>query len=700
MMLTNRILVWVAWSALAVLAVGPDALAQRRGSVGRSSVGSSSVGRNAAGSSSAGRSVGSSAVRSTSSIGQRSSSASIRGTSSGGRSSYGRPSSSSIGRSSIGRSSTSSSRVSPRSWSGGTTSGTDSTGSSGRPSYGYPGSNGSSTPRFLGPESRNGSSGVETRDVTPSIGESSGADRTRPGGAAGDSGSSSRGGELVVDPLIIDLGDAGMAPPVRVPRLSGTSGRPAPARARAAALEHRRSSGEAALRDGVTRTISDRPVSTGDILNRYSGATSRTGSTGPANVASGRTALADVPRLSRARSTPGARGAGAAARGDEKAGQGDAERVARIRSNQAARANADSTTADRVKNIRENQALRKVGESGSSDTDRISNIRRNQAIRDASGAGTEPANGGRDVGTGDARTAGDPNRRGDRDGRGGRNHWDRDDDGHCGYDHYDHDDHFGNCGWVYWGCGYSWYTWWYYPAWCGYRYYWWPVYLRPYYYDAYYEPYYERAAFYGDTVVYVDPGPGGVTYVDEAYDEPVSGEAVITGQVDPDLASELSRAADYYLELGDKAFQERRYGDAVHHYAKAVEFNPDEGILYLVLSDALFATGDYHYAAYALRKAFEVDPTIAGNVVDKHTFYSDPTEFDRQLAVLELYLEEHFLDDDARLVLAANYVYGGRPSEAVDLLQSAFSLEVSKTQAGRLLLAAAEGAQYGQHRGN
>ena len=34
------------------------------------------------------------------------------------------------------------------------------------------------------------------------------------------------------------------------------------------------------------------------------------------------------------------------------------------------------------------------------------------------------------------------------------------------------------------------------------------------------------------------------------------------------------------------------------------------GVLFLVLSDALFATGDYHYAAYALRRALELDPGI------------------------------------------------------------------------------------------
>jgi len=75
------------------------------------------------------------------------------------------------------------------------------------------------------------------------------------------------------------------------------------------------------------------------------------------------------------------------------------------------------------------------------------------------------------------------------------------------------------------------------------------------------------------------------------------GEGVVgapRGQVAPPAAapeSPLSIAAQRYLELGDRAFREGRYFDAVQFYAKAVEFAPDQGALYLVLSDALFAAG-------------------------------------------------------------------------------------------------------------
>lgn len=208
-------------------------------------------------------------------------------------------------------------------------------------------------------------------------------------------------------------------------------------------------------------------------------------------------------------------------------------------------------------------------------------------------------------------------------------------------------------------------------------------------------------------IIYVDvpadevqPGEGVVPAADApqpvgpaAFPVPLAPEAT-----EPSLQRELNRASAYYLTQGDRAFRETRYGDAVHFYAKAVEFSPESGILYLVLSDALFATGDYRYAAYSLRQAFEREPSLASNVIDKRDFYADPAEFEAQLVTLERFVSDHALDMDARLVLAANYVFGGRAADAVDLVTNPFSEELAMSDEGRLLLevarvAAAEAAE-------
>jgi len=212
-----------------------------------------------------------------------------------------------------------------------------------------------------------------------------------------------------------------------------------------------------------------------------------------------------------------------------------------------------------------------------------------------------------------------------------------------------------------------------------------PVYYASVIYDTYSPPareivYVEQPAAPAAEAPVAPDAPGAIG--EGSIQVAASGQEAYVGGVRGGAQS----AASQHLTLGDEAFREGRYSDAVHDYAKAVELEPGEGVLHLILSDALFATGDYHYAAYALRRALELDPTLVDSVVDKHSFYGDPAEFDRQLDLLERYLEEHFLDDDARLLLAANYLFGAKPAQAADLLQSPFSLAVRDSAAGKILL--------------
>lgn len=286
----------------------------------------------------------------------------------------------------------------------------------------------------------------------------------------------------------------------------------------------------------------------------------------------------------------------------------------------------------------------------------------------------------------------------------------------CWYgDWYDYCDPYAYCypgyGWGYygswsfwWGWGCYPYSWWAHPFsscfWLGWGY--WPYgisYWYPYAYSSYYSP-----PVYYSTVIYetVEPAAETVQVVEEAAEPEYVGEGVARttdqAQLDKLLRSgpdSAARASGQYLTLGDRAFRDGRYADAVHFYARAVEFAPDEAVLYLVLSDGLFATGDYHYGAFALRKALELDPTLVSSGIDKHDFYADPRAFDTQLAQLEGYLADRPGDNDARLMLAANYLFGGRPASAVDLLGDVASDRLLDDSAAVLILQAARDAQYG-----
>lgn len=264
--------------------------------------------------------------------------------------------------------------------------------------------------------------------------------------------------------------------------------------------------------------------------------------------------------------------------------------------------------------------------------------------------------------------------------------------------------YYNNCYWNTWGSCWSlgWCSWWCAPSYCcglWWHSYWWGGGSWCYPWNFYWYGPFIPSSY---TVVYQEPEPE-VIYVEVPAAEegevvvPAAGPAFVPPtQPDAALERELNRATGYYLTQGDRAFREGRYGDAAHFYAKAVEFSPDSGILYLVLADALFATGDYRYAAFAIRKALELEPELASNVIDKRDFYAVSVDFDRQLATLERFVEDHVIDDDARLVLAANYLFGGRPAAAVDLFASPFSETLTKSSAGQLILEAAKVAQFGQ----
>jgi tetratricopeptide (TPR) repeat protein len=236
-----------------------------------------------------------------------------------------------------------------------------------------------------------------------------------------------------------------------------------------------------------------------------------------------------------------------------------------------------------------------------------------------------------------------------------------------------------------WGVGYQspyWGAWWGGP-------WWWDQ-------PAYYAPY----PIYYSTVIY-DAYPQPAPYVVEAPPtEPSaqSGEGSIqirgapgsrateNGLAAPRGLQELPRSTADHLARGDQAFREARYPDAVREYAKAVETSPDQGVLHLVLSDGLFATGDYHYSAYALRRALELDPTLVNSVLDKHSFYGDPIDCNKHLEALERYVGEHPKDDDARLLLVANDLFANRLLLARDLLEDPSGAETRNSATGQILL--------------
>ena len=55
--------------------------------------------------------------------------------------------------------------------------------------------------------------------------------------------------------------------------------------------------------------------------------------------------------------------------------------------------------------------------------------------------------------------------------------------------------------------------------------------------------------------------------------------------------------------LSRNELQEGRYADAAESYMRALTYAPADGSIHFLVADALFAQGDYHYAAYMITKA-------------------------------------------------------------------------------------------------
>ena len=549
---------------------------------------------------------------------------------------------------------------------------------------------------------------------------------------------------------MIDLGE-GVVPSRRsFPRPSGSkasTGKPkAPGTARSLSQRVRSTGTKQELesaRRKITSTRSSasngRPISASDVADRY-GSSKGAVKTSPGTRANGRS-VTKVPSLSDKRGVTGT----PSSRADKAAS--NRARIEKLRRDTAARSAEARAKAARVKKARTDAEA----EKGKDRAGYIARMRKARAKAATGGdfggprdtvEGRPRGNPGGAIGTrggtrpieaGSSKAAlrpGGTNQRGFYGGyynggfNGGFGYG-------CGFDPY-----YSSCFWSQWGNRYP-------NNWCSW--FWSPFYLTGYcwqnswFYRGRIGGRFNNCSWFGpfiprsnSLIIYTDPEPE-IIYVEAPAEEPLEedvalgqlwvegeGEAVVDGQAagqqgrgrqagtpsgaqsiapestDPGLQRALNRASAYYLTQGDRAFREKRFGDAAHFYAKSVEFSPERGILYLVLSDALFATGDYRYAAFTLRQAFDREPELAQNVIDKRDFYSSPEDFEAQLKTLERYVEDHILDVDARLVLAANYLFGGRPESALTLLDSPFSEELNDTPSGQLIRASARHILFGE----
>lgn len=255
--------------------------------------------------------------------------------------------------------------------------------------------------------------------------------------------------------------------------------------------------------------------------------------------------------------------------------------------------------------------------------------------------------------------------------------------------------YYGSCGWspaltwcigIGWGSfGWGWsscYPWYWYGSYCGPYWGWgwgWSSWYRPWWPAWAYVP----AVSYVD---YVEPVQSSVVVVERTVTEVPATETIQVGRAAQRSAApaELARK---YVALGDFYFREGRFAEAADAYARAKTYAPEDGTVHFALADAVFASGDYHFAAFLIGEGLRLDPSLATADTDKRLLYGDVGLFESQMQTLLRYLEDKPYDAMAHLVLGHNLKFSGRPQEAEKAFRRVLEIDPGNIAAQRFLAA-------------
>jgi tetratricopeptide (TPR) repeat protein len=169
----------------------------------------------------------------------------------------------------------------------------------------------------------------------------------------------------------------------------------------------------------------------------------------------------------------------------------------------------------------------------------------------------------------------------------------------------------------------------------------------------------------------LEPIDDGYSIVDTAR----SAESSSAGARPPEAASTPTSLAAQYIALGDFYFKNDRFDAAAEAYAKARTHVPNDASIHFVLADAVFANGDYHYAAFLIAEAIRLDPAMVTADVDKRSFYSDEKLFETQLEALQTHCTKNPYDAWAQLVLGYNLRFSDRPTRSVAAFRRVLELD-------------------------
>ncbi len=139
------------------------------------------------------------------------------------------------------------------------------------------------------------------------------------------------------------------------------------------------------------------------------------------------------------------------------------------------------------------------------------------------------------------------------------------------------------------------------------------------------------------------------------------------GGAKPASAPSDPKRAAQLLTFGDRLFRGGNLKKAEERYLQARNVSRNQAAPQLRLAQLALTRGNYTEAANRLRDAETAEPGWLLAAPDIQSLYGEPTEFLRQLARVESYVQAHPDDRDAWLVLGAEWFLSGRTTRAADV---------------------------------
>jgi predicted Zn-dependent protease len=126
-------------------------------------------------------------------------------------------------------------------------------------------------------------------------------------------------------------------------------------------------------------------------------------------------------------------------------------------------------------------------------------------------------------------------------------------------------------------------------------------------------------------------------------------------------------SAKDFARQGEIAFRDSDYKRAAREWRHALVDDPQNGLLVLMMAQALFQSGEYNEAAGAVQAGLQLMPRDKWDVVvgNYKELYGNTQDYVDQLKLLENTVKEKPKDPALRLLVGYHYLFLGYPAEAM-----------------------------------